>query len=165
MLVKDKSNYCQLCIDYESNKYIWKIFLKKKKKLSSYQFRLKLYYILLYPKLKVNFCTTWKTSWLKRYMPTILYLSSYFRSNKSITASLKSELHLIPVSEMRKFHTLVLKLDNWPFGITATWYLTYSDHSNKRIYRKPIDKRLKTLLNEGSGSFLRPNAPELWKIF
>ena len=30
LLLKNKKNYCQLCINYESNKYILKIFLKTK---------------------------------------------------------------------------------------------------------------------------------------
>ena len=37
-------------------------------------------------------------------------------------------------------------------------------HLNERVYCKPIDRTLKMLFIEGSGSFLRPTIPELWKL-
>ena len=38
-----------------------------------------------------------------------------------------------------------------------------SGHLNETVYCKPIDRRLKTLLNEGLGSLLRPTLPDIWK--
>ena len=51
-------NYCQLCINYESNKHVLKIFKKiKKSKYSSHKLQLKAYNISIHPKFKVDFCT------------------------------------------------------------------------------------------------------------
>ena len=63
---------------------------------------------------------------------------------------------------MGKFHTLALNFGGGPFGIIVTKYSRLkSDHSNEKVYRKPIDRRLKTLLNEGWSSFLQPTNHEL----
>ena len=35
---------------------------------------------------------------------------------------------------------------------------------NKSVYCTPIDRTLKMWFNEGSGSFLRPTIPELWRF-
>ena len=37
-------------------------------------------------------------------------------------------------------------------------------HWNKSVYCAPIDRPLKIRFNEGSGSFLRPAIPELWRF-
>ena len=51
-------SYCQLCINYKSNKHIMKIKKSKSKsKYSSHQLQLKAYNILLQPMFKANFCT------------------------------------------------------------------------------------------------------------
>ena len=94
------------------------------------------------------------------------FLFSYIIITQSLSACMKTELHLLPISEMGKFHILALNFGGWPFSITVTGYFRPKpDHSNERIYRKLIDKRLKTLPNEGSRSFLRLTTPELWKFF
>ena len=72
-----------------------------------------------------------------------------------------TELHLLPVSDVGKCQTLALNFDGWPFSTTVTRYFRPKlGHSNERVYCKPIDRRLKTLPNERSGSFLRPTTPE-----
>ena len=94
------------------------------------------------------------------------FLFSYIIITQLLSACMKTELHLLPISEMGKFHILALNFGGWPFSITVTGYFRPKpDHSNERIYRKLIDKRLKTLPNEGSRSFLRLTTPELWKFF
>ena len=94
------------------------------------------------------------------------FLFSYIIITQLLSACMKTELHLLPISEMGKFHILALNFGGWPFSITVTGYFRPKpDHSNERIYRKLIDKRLKTLPNEGSCSFLRLTTPELWKFF
>ena len=77
----------------------------------SYQLQLEAYYILFHPKLKIKFYTRWNSNWLKKYMPNCLcylnvnlYLSFLFPNNNS--ASSKSELKFLPVSEMGKFYTV-----------------------------------------------------------
>ena len=63
-------------------------------------------------------------------------------------ACLITELHLLPVSEMGKFHPLALNFGGRPFSMTVMRYFrSKSDHSKERVYRKPIDRRLKTLPN------------------
>ena len=95
-----------------------------------------------------------------------IFLFSSITITQLLSAYLKSKLHLLPVSEMGTFHTLALNFGGWPFRITVTRYLRpKSVHSNERVYREPIDRRLKTLLKEGSGSFLRPITPELSNFF
>ena len=75
-----------------------------------------------------------------------------------LSAFLKKELHLLPVSEMGKFHTLVLNL----FGVTVkSHFKQKSGHSNETVHRTPIDRRLKALLNEGIDGLLRPTTSEL----
>ena len=94
------------------------------------------------------------------------FLFSYIIIAQLLSACMKTELRLLPISEMGKFHILALNFGGWPFSITVTGYFRPKpDHSNERIYRKLIDKRLKTLPNEGSRSFLRLTTPELWKFF
>ena len=94
------------------------------------------------------------------------FLFSYIIITQLLSACMKTELHLLPISEMGKFHILALNFGGWPFSITVTGYFRPKpDHSNERIYCKLIDKRLKTLPNEGSRSFLRLTTPELWKFF
>ena len=67
---------------------------------------------------------------------------------------------------MVKFHILALNFGGRPFSIIVTRYFrSKSDNSNERVYRSPIDRRLKTLLNEGQGSFLGLTTPALWKFF
>ena len=52
------------------------------------------------------------------------------------------------------------------FGIIVTWHFSpKSDHSNERVYYKPVCKILKTFLNEESVSFLQPTTPETWEDF
>ena len=73
---------------------------------------------------------------------------------------------LIPVSEMEKLHTLALNFGGWHFSITVKRYFSRkSDHSNEGVCRKPIDRGLNMLPNEGSGHFLQLTTPELWKFF
>ena len=58
-----------------------------------------------------------------------------------LSACLNTELHLLPVSE-------ALNFGGWPFSITVTRYFKpKSGHSNERVYRKSIDRILKTLHN------------------
>ena len=48
------------------------------------------------------------------------------------------------------------------FSVTVTRQLRPKPHhSNERAYYKPVDRRLKTLLKEGSDSFVQPTTPEL----
>ena len=83
----------------------------------------------------------------------------------SLSACLKTKLHLVPVSETGKCHTLALKFGGWPFTMTVTRYFRpKTDHSNERVYHKPIYRKLKALANEGLGSFLRLFTSELWKL-
>ena len=89
------------------------------------------------------------------------FLSSSIIITQLLSLCLKTELHLLPVSEMGTFHTLALNF----WGITVTRYFRpKSGHSNERVNRKAIDGRLKTLRNEVSGSFLRLIKPELWSF-
>ena len=168
LLVKNKK-YCQLCTDYESKKFILKIIFFKKKNLkcSSYPFQLKAYYILLNSMQKVTFCNPWNTNWFKKYMSNCTL--SFF-----LVPYQHAKLQLLPVSENRKFHRLALKFGGWPFGgwpsTFGGWPVTKHfgpklGHSNERIYRKPVNRRLKTLLNKRSGSFLWPTTPALGKFF
>ena len=103
--------------------------------------------ILLHPKYKVNFCTPWNTNFLKLYMPNCTaFLFSFIIITQLLSPYLKTELHLLTVSEMEKFYTLALNFGGWPFSITVTRYFRpKADHSNEMVYRKPIDRRLKTL--------------------
>ena len=73
--------------------------------------------------------------------------------------------HLLPVLEIGKSDTLALNFGDWPFDgwplNFGSWPVTRyfrpkSGYTNERVCRKPIDKRLKALLKEGSGSFLWP---------
>ena len=118
-------------------------------------------------KLKVSFRIPWNPKWFK----SICQLDSTFLFSSIIitevlSAGLKSELHLLPVSELGEFHILVLNFGAWPFDIIAPRHLRRkSGHSNERVNRKPINRILKTLLNEGFGSFLRATTSELWRIF
>ena len=44
------------------------------------------------------------------------------------------------------------------FGMTVSMYFRPKlGHSNERVYSEPIDRGLKTILNEESVSFLRPD--------
>ena len=156
--------YCQLCIDCESNKHILKI--KKKKKIEV------LFTLVATESLDLTPSQTsvpLETQTSSKFTGlNVLYLSNF--SSKIITqllaACLKTGLHSVPIWEMAKLHTLALNFGGWPFSITITKYLRQkSDHSNERVYRKPIDGRLKTLLNKESGSCLQQNTPRLWMFF
>ena len=89
-------NYCwktkKITTNYASTtnqiNIYWRFFLKQK--LSSYQLQLKAYYILLHPKLEVNFCTFWNTNWLKMYMHNCT-LSFRIHNNNSITISMSGK--------------------------------------------------------------------------
>ena len=143
-------NCCQWCIDYKLNKHMLKIFLKNKKNRSTLHtncnWKLLISYSIPSSRQTCIRLETQTNSECTR--PTVLYLSFQFHNNNSIT---------INTSE------------NWITLTTSylvTWYFRpNSDHSNKRAYRKPIDKRLKRLPNERSGVFLWLTTPELWKIF
>ena len=79
-------NYCHLCIDYESNKHILKIFKKKSKsEVLVTPVAIESLYILLHPKFKVNFCTPWNKNRLNMYMPNCTLPFFQFHNNDSIT--------------------------------------------------------------------------------
>ena len=92
------------------------------------------------------------------------YFSLFYNSNWIITNKLK-KLQFLPVSEMGKFHTLVLNSKDWPFGVILTRHFrTKLGYLNERVYCKLIDRTSKMLFIKESGSFLRPTSPELWKL-
>ena len=100
--------------------------------------------------------------------PAVLYLSFQFRNDNSTTISpvdtgrklnVHKTFNLRPMSTKImseycitlttwKFHPLALNFGGWSFSMTVTSYFrSKSDHSKERGYRKPIDRRLKTLPN------------------
>ena len=122
-------------------------------KCLSHQLHLKSYYILL--RQRQNFCTPWNPNWLK----STRQLYSTFLFSSIIIIQLLSCFRSV------KVHTLIFNVAGWPFGVTVTRYFRpKSGHSNERVYRKQIGRRLKTLLKNGFASFLRPINSELWKF-
>ena len=83
------------------------------------------------------------------------FLFSSIITTQLLSTRLRSELHLLPVLEMGQFHALALTFGGRSFGKTVTRHFRpRSSHSNERVYCKPINRRLKTLLNEGlAGQF------------
>ena len=138
-------------------------------KYSSHQLQLKAYNILLHAKFMVNFCTPWNTNLFKIYMPNSLCLSFQFHDNNSVTISM-SENWIGLTACFRNGKISYTSLEFW----WLTFYHNCNEilqakirpfNSNERVYRKPIDRRFKTLPNEVSGSFLRLTTPELWTFF
>ena len=148
-------NYCQLYIDYESNKHILKIKKKKKSKYFSHHLQLKAYNVLLHPKFKVNFSTLETQTGLKYTCPTALYLSFQFHNNNSIIISMSENwVALTTCFKNDEILYTSVEFGGWPFSMTVTRYFRpKSDHSNERVYREPIEKRLKKLPNEGRTAF------------
>ena len=159
-------NYYQLGVDYESNKHTLQI-LKNRIEvlvtpvpieslcLTPSQVQVKLLYPLKHKLTQNVHAQLYST-----------FLFSYIIITQLLSPCLKNELHLLSVSEIGKFNILALNFGGWPFSITVTrFFRPKSDHSNEKVYLKPIDRRLKKLPNEGSDSFLRLTTPELWKFF
>ena len=141
-------NYCQLPVDWESNKFILKnvevlviltaieslFFLTPSHAKGKISVPLEMYpHAQPYP----TFLPT---------CPAALYLSFQFNNNN----------YTFQVALTACFR-------NWEISYTSIefcWLICNEvlrpkiGHSNERIYRKPIDKRVKALLNEGSSSFL-----------
>ena len=163
LLVENRKSYCQLCIDFKSSKI--KLKIKKKSKCSLYQLQLEAHDILLYP--KVNFCTPSNLGWLKNTCQLYFtFLISSIIITQFLSECLKSELHLLPASEIEKFHILVLNFGHWTVGITVSIsFRIKSGHSNESVYLTLIDRMLKTLLTMGLGNFLRPTTCESWNCF
>ena len=142
----------------------------------SYQLQLDVYHILLHPKLKMKFYTHGNPNLLKKYMANCLSyltvslcLSFLSHNHNSVYTIFTSKNWIaIPVSLRNgkiSYSTLALNFKDWPFGIIATRHFRpKSGHLNDRVYCKPIGRKLKRLLNESSGSFLRPTIPEFWKL-
>ena len=103
-------NYCQLPVDWESNKFI----LKNVEVLVILT-AIKAYYNLLHLMRKVKFLYLLKCT----HMPSLTQLfyphaqlhSIFLFSSIIITTHFK--LHLLRVSEIGKFHTLVLNFAGW----------------------------------------------------
>ena len=158
---------------YESHKYMFEIlFYYKFWRVHQTSLQLDAYYILLHPKLKIKLYNRWNPKWLKRYMPiplpylTVkLYLSFLFHYNNLVTINKFKTWITIPACFRNgkiSYSTLALNFKDWNFSGIVTW--PKSGHLNDRVYCKPIDKVLKMLFIEGSGSFLRPTIPELGKL-
>ena len=61
-----------------------------------------------------------------------------------LSTSLKSELQFLPVSEMGKFHTLVLNFKDWPFAVIARRHFRPKlGHLNEGVYCKLINRNQK----------------------
>ena len=94
-LIKIKKTYCQLCIDYELNKYIWKIFKKFKVFFIPVAIESLLY--LHHPTLSSS----------KSTCSIVPCPSFQFHNNNSIPISISEHvITLLPNSEMRKFQAL-----------------------------------------------------------
>ena len=79
----------------------------------------------------------------KNTCATVLYLSLQIHNNTQLhSADLKSELHLLPVSKMGKFHSLVFGFSDCPFSITVTMHFRPNrGHSNERLDYKCYSSR------------------------
>ena len=86
------------------------------------------------------------------------FLFSSIVITQLLSAGLKSQLHLLSISEMEKFHTLTLNFGDGHFEINVSRH--FRSNSDKSI-----DRTLKMLFKEVLGSFLRPTIPELWRFF
>ena len=104
-------------------------------KCSSYPLQLKAYYILLHPMQKVIFCTSWNTNWFKNLSSRIFLFSSI------IITKFLSACQVALTACFRKWKISYTSFEFW----WPTCNGPKSGHSNERIYRKPVDKRLKTL--------------------
>lgn len=162
-----KKNLCQLCIDCESNIYIWKIFWKKIKVLFIPVAIEGLSY-LTPSETKVKFLYLLKHLLAKK-VNAKLYSNFLFGSIKItqfLSPWLKNELitYLLLDSKMRKLHTLALDFVGWPFGISITRHFRPKpSHSNDRIYRKPKQKIEN--VTQWRVRQLSTTTPELWKFF
>ena len=77
-----------------------------------------------------------------------------------LSISSKSELQFASF-----IHTLALNFKDWTFGVIVTRHFRpKSGLLNEIVYCKPIDRTLKMLFIERSGSFLRPTISELLKL-
>ena len=96
-------------------------------------------------------------------------MHSFFLCSTIITellsTSLKSELQFLPVSEMWKFHKLVLNFKNWPLDVIVTRHFrTKLGYLNVKVYCKIIDRTTKMLFIKELSRFLQPTSPELWEL-
>ena len=125
-------NYCQLCIDYELNKHILK---KEKIEVAVTPVAIKNLYYLIPSRVQGKLLYPLKH---KLAQNAHLYSTLSFSSviiTQLLSTCLKTELHLLPVSGIGKFHTLALNFGGWAFSITVRKYFrSNSDHSNERIY-------------------------------
>ena len=124
---------------------------------------------LNHPRLKIKFYTLWNRNWLKKYMPNCmpvkLYLFFLFHNNNSVTINkFKKWITISACFRNGKisYSTLALNFKDWPFGVIVTHHFRpKSGHLNDRLYYKSINRTLKMLFIEGSGSFLRQTIPNL----
>ena len=85
------------------------------------------------------------------YIPNFLFSSII--TTQLLSTCLKTEFHLLPVSEMGQPHTLALNFSGWPFSITVRrCFKPKSDHWNERIHCRLTDRKLETFSKEESGS-------------
>ena len=74
-------------------------------------------------------------------------------------------MQLFSISEIGILHKQILTIGDRPFSITVTRHFRpKSDHSNERIYCKPIDRETKNTIQGAVAGFLSSPIPELWKI-
>ena len=83
-----------------------------------------------------------------------------FHNNNSVTINKFKKRFTIPACFRNgkiSYGPLTLNLKDWPFGVFVTWqFMPKSGHLNERVYCKSINRILKMLFVEGSGSFLQP---------
>ena len=74
-------------------------------------------------------------------------------------------MQLFSISEIGILHKQILTIGGRPFSITVTRHFRpKSDHSNERIYCKPIDRETKNTIQGAVAGFLSSPIPEVWKI-
>ena len=95
-----------------------------------------------------------KTYYIKKYMPNFTPPSHFI---STVITRLPSAGTLTAYFRKRNISYTNFEL----FGMPVSMYSSPKlGHSNERVYCEPIDRRLKTLLNEESVSFLRQTTLE-----
>ena len=131
------------------------------------------YYILHDPKLKIKFYTSWNFNWLKKYMSNCLSYLTICLINCLSTSVFFFLFHnniSVTINKFKKRITIPACFKKWENFIEYTnlnvtrRFRPKSGHLSDRVYCKLIDRTLKTLFIEASGSFLRPTIPELWRL-
>ena len=141
LVIKNKK-HSQLFIGYKLDKYILKIF---KKIVCVILFAIESLLYLTPSQAKGKFLYPLKHQLVKKVHAQ---LNSTFLFISIIITKLLSACQI----------TLTVCFRNWKISYTNIefWWLTFSlksGHSNERVCCKPISRKLKTLLIEGSGSF------------